>query len=163
VSAQKRAPPAPHVASVAAQVVVHIPAEHTSPAAHLRPHAPQWSRSVSAITHTSTPAPASAPPSADAPPARQATCPLGQTTRHTPAAQRAPAPHATPHAPQWRASVCGSTHAPPHSVCEPVHVGAMSVTASTPLSVAPPTTARSSQPAAVRAAATSAAPQLCFQ
>ncbi len=63
VSAQKRDAPAPQVVSVVAQVVVHMPAEQTSPSTHARPHMPQLARSVSTTTQTSGSAAASAPAS----------------------------------------------------------------------------------------------------
>ena len=110
VSAQNAAPAAPQVASGAPQVAPHTPAEHTCPAPHAVPHAPQWPRSV--VVFTSQPSDGSALQSAE------------------------PVAHAiTTQAPTAHALVaCGSAHARPQP---PQCVPLVSVLVSQPLLATP--------------------------
>jgi hypothetical protein len=77
--------------------VVHALAEHTWPAAHARPHAPQLLPSIVVSTHA----------------APHRVCPAGQPGPQRPSAQLGLAPaHAAPHIPQLRTSVCRLTSQP---------------------------------------------------
>lgn len=84
VSAQRAPAPLPQVTSGAAQVVPHTPPEHTRPAGHAAPQAPQLALSVCRLVHM--------PP--------QLVRPAPQTGTHAPAVHPLPGGQARPHAPQ---------------------------------------------------------------
>jgi hypothetical protein len=106
VLAQNDPPAMEHETSGAAQVVEHAPREHTWPAGHCAPQAPQLALSLWRLTqlvaHWVSPAP--------------------QEMAHAPAAQAVPGAQALPQAPQWALLVRRSTHAPPHWVCPDAQV-----------------------------------------
>jgi hypothetical protein len=117
VLAQNAVAPAPHVASGGAQVVPHTPPEHTCPAGHTAPHAPQLEFSMRVFTSQ----PLAGFMSQSAKPAAQV------VTAHAPATQvevALPSAHTRPQAPQFDALVPVSTHAPPQSVCPAGHTHA---------------------------------------
>ena len=95
------------------KVVPHAPPEHTCPAPHVVPHAPQLALSVCRFAqlapHTVSPAP--------------------QFGRHVPAEHAWPAGQCVPHAPQLWSSVRRFTHSVPHAVCpaghDTLHIPAM--------------------------------------
>ena len=67
----------------------HIPAEHTCPAGHARPHAPQLARSVCVSRHMPV----------------QLVSPAPHDTTHIPREHTSPVRQALLHAPQWFKSV----------------------------------------------------------
>jgi hypothetical protein len=85
-----------------AQVVAQRPLEHTCPAGHTLPQAPQCSRSVAVLTQTLL---------------LQSVCVPGQLCMHAPLTHTCPAAQAIPHAPQCCALARVSTHCPPQAVC----------------------------------------------
>jgi hypothetical protein len=97
-----------------------LPAEHTSPAAHAVPHAPQLARSVSTVTQVPL----------------HSVCEAGHDTLHLPATHTRPESHALPQAPQLLRSESVSTHLPSHCVCEEGHGDEVSVDESTEASSA---------------------------
>jgi hypothetical protein len=97
-----------------AQLVVHMPIEHTCPAAHAVPHAPQLARSVCVSRHEPI----------------QLLWPAWHDGTHAPAAQVSPAAHAVPQAPQLRGSVCESTQRPLHSRWSAPHTPVSDTTSS---------------------------------
>jgi hypothetical protein len=107
VSTHKRRPPSPpHTVRPVAQVVVQRPAEHSSPAAHARPQAPQWLGSAPSVAHSRP----------------QRFCPLGHRSVQAPETQASPLPHATAHPPQFSRSVRVSTQPLAQRVCIAPHV-----------------------------------------
>jgi hypothetical protein len=100
-------PQAVTVAGVVSQA--HAPPPHVPrPQAWLQ--VPQLCESVARFTQTTAP-----------PVPRHSVCPPGHA--QAPLAQEAPAMHETPQLPQWRASVSGSTHAPPQAICPDAQSG----------------------------------------
>jgi len=83
----------------------HEPFEHTSPAAHDVPQAPQLSTSL--FVSIQVP--------------EQSVCPDGQSSTQTPSAHIWCALHVLLQAPQCAAFEVNSTQAPEHSVCPDVH------------------------------------------
>ena len=99
VSAQLVAPLVVHVARGGAQVVPHAPPEHTWPAGHAVPHAPQLALSVWRFVHTP----------------EQTVRPALHDATHSPAVHALPGGHARSQRPQCASSVSRSRHAAPHA------------------------------------------------
>jgi hypothetical protein len=93
----------PQAARFPAQLIMHIPDEHTSFTRQTFPHAPQFAASLDVSMHC--PAHTTARP--------------GQT--HAPAAHARPRPHAAPHPPQFDTLVFVSTQVAPHAISGSVH------------------------------------------
>lgn len=107
MSTHKRTPASPpHAVNPAAQLVVHLPAEHSSPAAHTRPHAPQCEGFDVSDAHSRP----------------QRFCPLGQLSAHMPDTHASPEAQRTSHPPQFSRSARVSTQPLVQRVWPDVHV-----------------------------------------
>jgi hypothetical protein len=95
----------PHIVSPAAHIEVQWPCEHTLPAAHAMPQAPQFAPSDIRFTQPVL--------QAESPPVHW----------HVAAEQLWPMPHGLLQPPQLLLSVVGSMHTAPHASWTPVHTG----------------------------------------
>jgi hypothetical protein len=94
---------APHIILGIAHVAEHVPPAQTSFAAHMRPHIPQWSRSLAVLTHC--------PP--------QMLCPIGQV--QAPLTHVAFIGQATPQPPQLTRLLAVSMQRPSQNICPDGH------------------------------------------